>query len=139
MFTLISISRCHLLSFCFFTCTATTKIYTYVHSLSLHDALPICCPRQPWRQPDRPSACARRQIHFSPLDHARLSCRGRDGSRRLPGGRRCSGDHSGVPGHVRRHRSEEHTSELQSLMRISYAVFCLNKKKQQDENDIHHE
>src|SRR3546814_8313072 len=34
---------------------------------------------------------------------------------------------------VRRHpRSEEHTSELQSLMRISYAVFCLkNKKKKQ--------
>src|SRR3546814_2647611 len=28
----------------------------------------------------------------------------------------------------RPHRSEEHTSELQSLMRISYAVFCLNKK-----------
>src|SRR3546814_5216446 len=27
-------------------------------------------------------------------------------------------------------RSEEHTSELQSLMRISYAVFCLNKKKE---------
>src|SRR3546814_7134670 len=27
------------------------------------------------------------------------------------------------------HRSEEHTSELQSLMRISYAVFCLNKQK----------
>src|SRR3546814_14864498 len=27
-----------------------------------------------------------------------------------------------------RHRSEEHTSELQSLMRISYAVFCLKKK-----------
>src|SRR3546814_6581281 len=32
------------------------------------------------------------------------------------------------PGHQRR-RSEEHTSELQSLMRISYAVFCLKKKK----------
>src|SRR3546814_3316397 len=31
------------------------------------------------------------------------------------------------------HRSEEHTSELQSLMRISYAVFCL-KKKQDHEN-----
>src|SRR3546814_1779229 len=31
---------------------------------------------------------------------------------------------------LRRHfRSEEHTSELQSLMRISYAVFCLKKKK----------
>src|SRR3546814_6110903 len=31
-------------------------------------------------------------------------------------------------------RSEEHTSELQSLMRISYAVFCLKKKKQQIQN-----
>src|SRR3546814_3862801 len=31
---------------------------------------------------------------------------------------------------TRRLRSEEHTSELQSLMRISYAVFCLKKKKQ---------
>src|SRR3546814_5654693 len=30
---------------------------------------------------------------------------------------------------VLRHRSEEHTSELQSLMRISYAVFCLKNKK----------
>src|SRR3546814_17521737 len=33
----------------------------------------------------------------------------------------CGGNH--------RTRSEEHTSELQSLMRISYAVFCLKKKK----------
>src|SRR3546814_7357285 len=32
-------------------------------------------------------------------------------------------------GDVERARSEEHTSELQSLMRISYAVFCLKKKK----------
>src|SRR3546814_7497553 len=35
-------------------------------------------------------------------------------------------------------RSEEHTSELQSLMRISYAVFCLKKKKKlayQDDNE----
>src|SRR3546814_3593335 len=31
-------------------------------------------------------------------------------------------------------RSEEHTSELQSLMRISYAVFCLKKKKKQKNN-----
>src|SRR3546814_1365355 len=31
-------------------------------------------------------------------------------------------------------RSEEHTSELQSLMRISYAVFCLNKKKRASHN-----
>src|SRR3546814_7052869 len=36
--------------------------------------------------------------------------------------------HAAVAG-LRRRRSEEHTSELQSLMRISYAVFCLKKKK----------
>src|SRR3546814_6514809 len=35
-----------------------------------------------------------------------------------------AGDHTGAAG-----RSEEHTSELQSLMRISYAVFCFKKKK----------
>src|SRR3546814_10608066 len=34
-------------------------------------------------------------------------------------------------------RSEEHTSELQSLMRISYAVFCLKKKKN-EQNQRHH-
>src|SRR3546814_7444508 len=33
-------------------------------------------------------------------------------------------------------RSEEHTSELQSLMRISYAVFCLKKKKHKINNTI---
>src|SRR3546814_2820955 len=33
-------------------------------------------------------------------------------------------------------RSEEHTSELQSLMRISYAVFCLKKKKKQKNTNI---
>src|SRR3546814_2170806 len=36
----------------------------------------------------------------------------------------------------RRHRSEEHTSELQSLMRISYAVFCLKKKKKHNQEVI---
>src|SRR3546814_8257942 len=34
-------------------------------------------------------------------------------------------------------RSEEHTSELQSLMRISYAVFCLKKKKHKEIMIIH--
>src|SRR3546814_6280085 len=41
----------------------------------------------------------------------------------IPGERRSGGTRSTVI------RSEEHTSELQSLMRISYAVFCLKKKK----------
>src|SRR3546814_4674967 len=39
---------------------------------------------------------------------------------------RCS---NGLREHPKDRRSEEHTSELQSLMRISYAVFCLKKKK----------
>src|SRR3546814_4851296 len=45
----------------------------------------------------------------------------------------CTPDREGQPARRRRlqlgfDRSEEHTSELQSLMRISYAVFCLKKK-----------
>src|SRR3546814_5736506 len=48
--------------------------------------------------------------------------------------------HVPVPGDVLLHeqsgwRSEEHTSELQSLMRISYAVFCLTKTKEQYTHD----
>src|SRR3546814_4316830 len=50
------------------------------------------------------------------------------------GGRKCA---SGVFRCVRdHHRSEEHTSELQSLMRISYAVFCLKKKKNETFKNI---
>src|SRR3546814_2330191 len=37
---------------------------------------------------------------------------------------------------IRHDRSEEHTSELQSLMRISYAVFCLKKKKKSIDTHI---
>src|SRR3546814_994469 len=36
-------------------------------------------------------------------------------------------------------RSEEHTSELQSLMRISYAVFCLKKKNEYNTNCLSHD
>src|SRR3546814_17155302 len=45
-------SVCLVLLIFFFNDTATTEIYTYGHTLSLHDALPICCP---WlrRSPDR--------------------------------------------------------------------------------------
>src|SRR3546814_3714317 len=39
------------------------------------------------------------------------------------------------PARRRPPRSEEHTSELQSLMRISYAVFCLKKKKQENKHN----
>src|SRR3546814_5231273 len=37
-----------------------------------------------------------------------------------------------APSRIQLCRSEEHTSELQSLMRISYAVFCLKKKKKKN-------
>src|SRR3546814_4495201 len=56
------------------------------------------------------------------------------------GDRGCGVQHGGnlsrvFPGHVEQtERSEEHTSELQSLMRISYAVFCLKKKKKKKKN-----
>src|SRR3546814_5334707 len=47
---------------------------------------------------------------------------------RRPAAERAGTDHHHV-GQVAVDRSEEHTSELKSLMRISYAVFCLKKKK----------
>src|SRR3546814_1057862 len=61
---------------------------------------------------------------------ARLRARDHRAGRRPP---RLAGAGEGRPAgarrrHSRRLRSEEHTSELQSLMRISYAVFCLKKK-----------
>src|SRR5213594_4520907 len=74
--------------FFFFNDTATTEIYTSVHTLSLHDALPISRRTAPgW--PRTGGGCGRR-------------------------------------------RSEEHTSELQSRTLISYAVFCLKKKKNKE-------
>src|SRR3546814_4554158 len=53
--------------------------------------------------------------------------RGNDGAARSPGRILSDSRASGIA--VQSGRSEEHTSELQSLMRISYAVFCLKKKK----------
>src|SRR3546814_1948271 len=52
--------------------------------------------------------------------------------RRAPG----DGDENliGIDPRLARKRSEEHTSELQSLMRISYAVFCLKKKKNKQQH-----
>src|SRR3546814_10600472 len=43
----------------------------------------------------------------------------------------------GRRGHAPCRRSEEHTSELQSLMRISYAVFCLKKKTKNTKEKTH--
>src|SRR3546814_3934458 len=59
-----------------------------------------------------------------PLPHARCSRRGRQGARSAARSHE-NADRAGLG-----LRSEEHTSELQSLMRISYAVFCLKNKKE---------
>src|SRR3546814_16215771 len=105
---------CFMSCFCviyfFFNDTATTEFYTSDHTLSLHDALPIWPFRHP-RQDDPAQRPPRR---------------GR--------GERDDAQAASEPG--ARRRSEEHTSELQSLMRISYAVFCL-KKKTKNNNQPH--
>src|SRR3546814_8845211 len=57
---------------------------------------------------------------------------------RVPGTKRANSSEISTPipsSLVKASRSEEHTSELQSLMRISYAVFCLKKKTN---SNIHH-
>src|SRR3546814_11056524 len=110
-----------ILVFFFFNDTATTGIYTYRHTLSLHDALPISGPRLPSVQPtvSKPSmrvfvltpATPTRMPNVSVVWLATIAPRGLSFSL------------------LSVYRSEEHTSELQSLMRISYAVFCLKKKK----------
>src|SRR3546814_6620634 len=53
---------------------------------------------------------------------------------RMVGGERAIPFHAAAGAAGKRHKSEEHTSELQSLMRISYAVFCSKKKKHQYSN-----
>src|SRR3546814_2582889 len=52
-----------------------------------------------------------------------------------PGGGRADAARALAATSARWSRSEEHTSELQSLMRTSYAVFCLKKKKRQARTD----
>src|SRR3546814_3501053 len=103
-----------------FNDTATTDIYTYYHTLSLHDALPISF-RSPacWRSSRAaiPRCCGGCGSISATRSSAARYCCGRFIRCCCDGGQWCI-----------RLRSEEHTSELQSLMRISYAVFCLKKK-----------
>src|SRR3546814_5868521 len=122
----------------FFKDTGTTEIYTNGHTLSLHDALPIFIASRPaWRYRSlapldaaaRASLAETRRyesVDLRPLDLTFRS-RGDDGPLMLT----VAGDSSADK--VREYiavakRSEEHTSELQSLMRISYAVFCFKKQ-----------
>src|SRR3546814_5743628 len=84
------------------------------------------CERGAGRDVDVPAAL--RTCYGGPegSDPARLALYAESPARRLsPRGRRQGRDDQEAD------RSEEHTSELQSLMRISYAVFCLKKKNYQ--------
>src|SRR3546814_3664218 len=76
-----------------------------------HHAVPPCWPRRRCRAP------ARHALPVAPATMALRNC--------FPPPRPASKEFFGTA----LKRSEEHTSELQSLMRISYAVFCLKKKK----------
>src|SRR3546814_9909858 len=90
-------------------------------------ALPICCGGSATHFANRSQTARRAAAHCQ----RRASPLKRQAFRRF--GRVQGTDRPYAPASLRtRHlqRSEEHTSELQSLMRISYAVFCLKKKKQ---------
>src|SRR3546814_9687047 len=102
-------------------------MYTYGHTLSLHDALPIFLldgvlrsQHQKWRW-QRKRLIADGDLAFlHGFQQGALYLGGRTVD--LVGQNEI-GKNRAFP-----YRSEEHTSELQSLMRISYAVFCLKKK-----------
>src|SRR3546814_16406642 len=109
-----------------FNVPATSKIYTYGHPLSLHDALPI--------YPLGSSSCLQ-GVTTAVMGNCgfTLAPSSKSGRalvvRNLERAEDISGAamEAGIDWHWTT-RSEEHTSELQSLMRISYAVFCLKKK-----------
>src|SRR3546814_2324619 len=85
-----------------------------------------CSDRRPDRGGSQPAAAPVRrdldEVAVVVERHRRLARRASSPAEALPC--RSLGDAS-----IDQGRSEEHTSELQSLMRISYAVFCLKKKK----------
>src|SRR3546814_2087362 len=113
--------------FFFFNDTATTEIYPYCHTLSRHDALPILAASNFWGSSSNIilwysgkrkriiglfvtafGTCVRKSLQIISSSNAPMNRQ----KRKMGNG-----------------RSEEHTSELQSLMRNSYAVFCLKKTK----------
>src|SRR3546814_5060595 len=95
---------------CLYNYSATTEIYTYCPTHSLHDALPIF-------------------DHILHLEGGKVTLYpgGYDAFERQRAERAAQLAAARAAQDAQR-RSEEHTSELQSLMRISYAVFCLKKK-----------
>src|SRR3546814_15169975 len=105
----------------FFNNSPPTEIYTYSHTLSLHDALPIYSVQvvSSKARHRRPEKKANMSVSGAGAQAIRMATGLILACRRY----KCFGCQAPFGS-----RSEEHTSELQSLMRISYAVFCLKKK-----------
>ena len=120
----ILILFCFVLFCFFFNDTATTEIYT----LSLHDALPIC-------EAAAATLLSPGAVPLNLLLPRKLTGVGTRGSL----GSSCDrGNTTAARSWCSNHattRSEEHTSELQSPVPISYAVFCLKKKKTNNTNN----
>src|SRR3546814_5072690 len=117
--------------FYFFNDTAISHIYTYLRSLSLHYSLPI------YRQAVAGATSGQMvELQATILDIGSSSkfstLEITEAAQQLAQAGFSTEEMEKALGAVTRlaaARSEEHTSELQSLMRISYAVFCLKKKK----------
>src|SRR3546814_5351214 len=84
----------------------------------------------------RPPRSTRTDTLFPYTTLFRSGCAAR--TRRWRGNARAGDRPPGSAGRYPQTRSEEHTSELQSLMRISYAVFCLKNKKRKQTYKNHH-
>src|SRR3546814_14227513 len=127
----------------YMTDTATTDSHTYVHTLSLHDALPNYRDRANINDDQQQGDELRLQQNHKSRSIEERHDQPEHAVHRITREyrQRTAGDHQRskqIKGQDVNHfkifpfggacaRSEEHTSELQSLMRISYAVFCLKK------------
>src|SRR3546814_2663606 len=104
---------------------------TRTPTLSLRDALPISAPFTLDSKPDSLRLDVFTQYFLHPwsfvvaVTHGPFLDTGANFLAAIPSFR----NRQTPAGYLHSFRSEEHTSELQSLMRISYAVFCLKKKK----------
>src|SRR3546814_4737630 len=106
--------------------TANTEICTSRHTLSLHDALPIWTITAISSEGNDMMTSASRMITWL--------TRGEEKPARRPRQVPMTAEMATAPAattSVFCARSEEHTSELQSLMRISYAVCCMERKNNQ--------
>src|SRR3546814_2789503 len=115
--------------------TRTDPLFPFTALYRPDERLVAVAAERPWRFRRRQDFAVRagcRACHAKPEQR-------RQQQRQEPpgGGRKAVASHRIVLQHPKgraAERSEEHTSELQSLMRISYAVFCIKKKKKSQKN-----